>query len=615
MLQAIIDNPYRILGVYANAGDNEVLEAASRLLSNPNTVCETDFNIVGLPKPRRDPAAINSAKQKVLDSNDSVLYKLFWFMKSSDNAGYVELMAGRIGNASNVWLHSSTFESKHNILVGYIIEGDFALAAFSAYELIFKQDYRTKILKTNGTYTTVINRFKDTLFDEVNAVYMPLGTNKTWKQYVRDYILKKLSDSINLYYIQKAKKQIDVDNPISYLAALSTMSSSWSHIYTLREFADTANLNYIRLSNDITSYIFIWIEMYLSKSQDDFKYRNVFSVANSFAHFSSDKIQESYLSLLGLCMQHASDLLMLPEICHLCTSSASKIFHYYLTRKCSSSDYIDIIKQTAPAFVGVKQALGKGDRCYQSLANFMAQVGLFIIGQELFKEIDEQKVGNCGTVIYYIDTVIDSQYLNEINKSNRDRHMNTLWNLGLSTSATTRFPHALGKMDIDPALYEDEDTTFHVYCSSLRGCQNYLKRFPSGKYVGAVKLIIAENRFKGNNHNTTIPKTNNDGGRVNPASYKPSNNTSTNVHQDNGYTIIGVPRLYKYIIAALLLEIICGIFLGNYPMLIFGLVLVFGYWLVTQTSGKRFDNSSRRVFYFYFFGQMIVSLSGLLILH
>jgi len=615
MIQAIIDNPYRILGVYSNAKDNEVLESASKLLYNPSSICETDFNIDGLPSPRRDFDTINWAKQKVLDVNESVKYKLFWFMKTPDNAGIKELMAGDIGQAQNVWNHSLTNESAHNRIIGDLIYDNFSLAAYNAFVLLFKQGYRTNCLRSDKKFPELIGIFKEILYDESNSASLPVSFNGTWKKHVQDDIFDILSGTITSSFTERAKKQINPQSAPSYLSALSTLSSSWWHLSTLREFIGVGNEKYDRLVYDICFSVQSWIEYYLSKSQDILKYRNISTLSFTFSSFTPDKIQSAYLTVLGFSMQTTNNMQILPETCDLCIRTASTIYKFYIGGKKNSSSYLTVMRETAPVFITLKRLVGENHECYRSIANFLAKVGLNIIKQELSGEIIEQTVIDCSTIICYIDRVIDGKLLYEPNRNDRNKYMDVLWDLGLNCRPNSRFPHVLGKVNYDFALYLDEDTTFKSYCSSLNGCQNYLKRFPNGKYAKEVQNMILRNEFKKADVNLSS-----NGSK--PVAQPIRSNTSNTTQQSSSLdqkkqkaAIIEISSLYKYIIIATLLELICGAIFGNKPMLIVGFILAYGYWIVSQTSNVKFEVRSKRLMGIYIVVQSIISVVGLIMLH
>lgn len=637
MLKAIIENPYRILGVYSNAKDNEIMAAADKLLSSPDAKCDTDFSIPGLLKPRRDYAAITAAKQKALDLGESACYKMFWFMKSPDNAGYKELLNGDVCDASNAWFYSSTDESKHNILVGYLVENNFEQIAYEAYDLLFKQDYRQNLLGTRAPYIDLMSKFKAHLFDDSNAASVPIGVGLSWKKYVQDKVLTGFSNTLYTSYLKRAKSQIDPEIPSSYLSALSTMMTAWTHLRALREFADITDKRYSILTQELVDNVQYWIEEYLPKSQDLFKHRTVQTYATAFSIYAPKRIQAAYLSLLGWNLQKAGELRITPDICDLADDTARRIYNFYQSGNVSSASFRSLIEQIAPSFIRLRESTTVEDACYQRLANFMAEVGLKIIDTESTQELTEQIIADGGSVICYIDNVIDSKLLNDNNRAERNRCMNRLWDLGLGPVKDPRFPNARRKMRWDSALFKDEDATFKTCSYSLQACQNYLRRFPKGKYVAEVQALIAKNDFKypsksaGSSQSQTKTSSQHGAYQTYTNSAKPGTSAqrsaSSSVPPGKTYvstpggktisvkTLVEQDRVFKFVLIALILELVIGVLIGVKAMLISGLILAMGYWLYIPMSDKSFDRSARKVMYPYLLGQLALSIVGLFLIH
>ena len=608
------------------------MAAAEKLLSSPDAKCDTDFSIPGLPKPRRDFAAITAAKQKALDLGESACYKMFWFMKSPDNAGYKELLNGDVCDASNAWFYSFTDESKHNILVGYLVEGNFEQIAYEAYDFLSNQDYRQNLLGTRASYTDLISKFKAHLFDDANAASVPIGVGLSWKKYVQDKVLTGFSNTLYTSFLKRAKSQIDPEVPSSYLSALSTMMTAWTHLRALREFADTTDKRYTILTQELVDNVQYWIEEYLPKSQDIFKHRTVQTYATAFYLYAPKRIQAAYLSLLGWNLQKTGELRITPDICDLTNDTARKIYNFYQSGNVSSASYRSLIEQIAPSFIKLQGSTTIEDACYQRLANFMAEVGLKIIDTELKQELTEQIIADGGSVICYIDRVIDSKLLYDNNKAERNRCMNELWDLGLGPVKNPRFPNAMSRMRWDSELFNDEDATFKSCSYSLRACQNYLRRFPRGKYVAEVRALIAKNDFKypskSASPSQSQTKTSSQHGAyqtyTNSAKPGASSQRSASSNFPHGKTYVSTPsgntikaktlverdRVFMFVLIALILELLIGVLIGVKSMLISGLVLAIGYWLYIPMSYKSLDSGARKVMYPYLLGQLALSIVG-----
>lgn len=622
MLRAIIDNPYRILGLYANAMEYEVMEAAEKLLQSPTIKCETDFSIEGLPQPRRDPAAIASARQKALDESESACHKMFWFVKAQDGRGESELKAGNLKRAIDEWSYSSTNEHKHNLMIAYFLRESYSLGATKAYANLFNVNYRKDILRTSSQYPALMSKYKSFLYDEANAAPASYAEKTTWKRFIDDSILQGFKYTVSTK-LRQGKEKIQTDEPKSYLDALSSLYTQRDDFWAAREFLGISNNQYRQITQGAIDTVQSWIEEYLQLSQDLFKYKNVYSYANFFSLFAPKSIQSAYLGLLGWNSQKAAELRLLPEDCASYNQIAKRIFSYYIIGNLSSDSYRDVIEATAPMFIELKNTAGDPDMCYRRIADFLALVGLSIIEEELKRPLTEQIVADGGSVICYIDRVIDSKLLRDDIHAKRNNLMNRLAELGLFPGDDKQFPNAMSKMHWDAALYFDEDKTFASYCTSLIGCQNYLKRFPNGKYVDEVKALIAKNEFKKNPKteykygSTTKSPTSNTTTRP----YSVTSQTTKNTNQSSTYSAkatsfdkkpLGIKSVIIFICVTLALELVAGFVFNTMALLIVGFILAVAYWFFALNPDKHVDKNASVLGFVFVAIQSITSIIGLL---
>lgn len=608
MLNAIINNPFRILGVYANASEDEITNAYYRLTENPSAKCATDFPIENLPIPCRDTNSISAAKSICLNPQLSVCHKLFWFMIPPDNKGIHELKEGDLESSREYWFAATSKEAEHNGLVSLLIDEEYGQVALEADRLLGIQQYRENTLRTKENYQTLIEHFKSLLFDESNASGLPSNQEGSWARYVQTLISKELSLSIYNEHLQKAKSSVDPANPSSLLNALKTLFS-WQEFRALRQFADKSELQYKLTMQEVTNNAQQWIETYLSQSHDLLKRRNIHSYATSFSVYSNSPIQSSYMSLIGWAYQKCSEFTLPFEVGDMCYSTAYKLIHYYQTGgNANSSGYKRVIEQVAPAFIELKRVLSQEDILYKKLANFMSEIGLTIIEKELTGNLSDLAIANAGSVICYIDRVIDSKLLYEKIKARRDSSMNVLWGLGLPT------PKLMSLMSWDSSIFLGDDDSFRQ-CTSLRSCQSYLRRYPNGKHVNEVQQLIEANDFKPVHQSSSRPTS--QWADKKPSPYPQTTRPvggqiSTTNHAQR--QAISIDSVFKFILIALIIEFISGLLFGAKPMLIIGLVLAYGYLLTIFGSDLRIEKSSSSTMWIYIAAQTVVSVLGLVLI-
>ena len=106
-MQAIKDNPYRIIGLLAGASLKEQTRQANRLKQFVEAEQEVtdDFSFPALGRLNRTVNSINEAVAKLNLNNDRINSALFWFYNGNhiDEASFDSIKENNLQNAMNVW--------------------------------------------------------------------------------------------------------------------------------------------------------------------------------------------------------------------------------------------------------------------------------------------------------------------------------------------------------------------------------------------------------------------------------------------------------------------------------------------------------------------------------
>lgn len=118
-MECITNNPFRILGLYANANARDIQKKLSQINAFLNAgkpvVFGVDFPF--LPRIDRKTDLVDSALAKIQLNQDRVLHSLFWFTNSShvDEPAFNALETGQIDKAADIWSKvANSRESLHN---------------------------------------------------------------------------------------------------------------------------------------------------------------------------------------------------------------------------------------------------------------------------------------------------------------------------------------------------------------------------------------------------------------------------------------------------------------------------------------------------------------------
>lgn len=133
-MEAIVDNPFRILGLPITATERQIAKRVSDLeiytdLGKPIKY-ETDFNFI--PEVKRTPESIREAYSRIERPDSKVLYSFFWFYKKSnvDELCFDLLAKGNAKKAIELWEKNQkesnkdidVFSSKRNLMVMYLLK-------------------------------------------------------------------------------------------------------------------------------------------------------------------------------------------------------------------------------------------------------------------------------------------------------------------------------------------------------------------------------------------------------------------------------------------------------------------------------------------------------------
>lgn len=202
------DNPYRILGVYANSPIKERLANHNRMKAFLKVGKDVSFPLdlnQYLPVLDRTEATVADAESELTLPKDQIAYAQFWFIKATplDEVAFKHLVSGDIIMAKDIWRKKETMSSLQNLMVCCLIQNNIEYAIRYAEKFYGNQNYIgqfvSAVVGDNGMSTTddFVYGFLDTLSAEIGASRL-LGmiTNDDWKSYLSKKTIGPLIDSI-----------------------------------------------------------------------------------------------------------------------------------------------------------------------------------------------------------------------------------------------------------------------------------------------------------------------------------------------------------------------------------------------------------------------------------
>ena len=177
MINVVENNPYRILGVYANSPKRDILanDGRMRAFLRVGRAVSFPLDLNGLlPSINRTTETIQQANTALSLPQDQLKYAMFWFLNVTpiDRIAFNHLFAGNMDEALELWKRREGLSSLQNRMMCYLIKGKYVYAAGMADRLYQKygSDFCNLISPTlRLSHEDFVNKFFDTLGDELNV--------------------------------------------------------------------------------------------------------------------------------------------------------------------------------------------------------------------------------------------------------------------------------------------------------------------------------------------------------------------------------------------------------------------------------------------------------------
>ena len=275
----ISQNPYRILGVYANSTKKDIIANKGKATAflKVNRPVEYPLDMKGiLPPLERTLDSMNEAEAHLAIAREQIKYTQFWFVKltSIDDVAFNHLLAGHIDNAMEIWSKQASLSSLQNRVVCYLIKNN-PRQAVKLAEMLYTQygaEY-VKKLDANSTLQMtaqeLLHQFIDTLGEEVGMQVLyanELGTDT--KAYISSKTVEPLVNKI-LSEIERSKKIDHKDAKARIDAARTLVANTRGPFNQLKELLPPSAPQYLMVADKLGIEILQCAIDYFNNSKDD----------------------------------------------------------------------------------------------------------------------------------------------------------------------------------------------------------------------------------------------------------------------------------------------------------------------------------------------------------
>lgn len=261
-MEILQNNPYRLLGVYANSPTKERLANLNRMKAFLKVGKQVTFPLdllQYLSTINRTDSAVADADAKLALPKDQMLYAQFWFVKTTplDDVAFNHLIDGEIVKAEEIWKKRECVSSLQNRIVCALIRKEYAMAISCAEILYGNMQYVDQFVSTvigvggNIDVSNLAFVFLDVLSDEVGADnILHHITDSIWKKHIVDKTVKPLINTIQ-NAIDVAKKSKGKGSKVRLAAGETLQKETNTTLLQLKEYLLQTDFQYQTIADKL----------------------------------------------------------------------------------------------------------------------------------------------------------------------------------------------------------------------------------------------------------------------------------------------------------------------------------------------------------------------------
>ncbi len=225
--EIVLNNPFRVLGVYANSSYREIVATISKATKFLEVGRKVDYpldlrkvkNLNVKSKLKHSLEDLDNALAMISNSEERLKYAQFWFLRMTplDDEAFEILFEGRPNHALKVWEREENLSSLQNRIVIYFFKSDFKAVLRNAENLY--KSFSNEFLKAVDSKGTLVKSSNDLIQSFIDTLIVYITPRKLLDSisspFWIDYLVPTISDDtlskINAA-IQDAKDQLDVLN-------------------------------------------------------------------------------------------------------------------------------------------------------------------------------------------------------------------------------------------------------------------------------------------------------------------------------------------------------------------------------------------------------------------
>lgn len=266
MIKRLTNNPFRILGIYANSSMRDIVANKGKMSAFIKVGKPVSFPLDLVPllgDLQRTTESIAAADSFLTIENDKLLAAQFWFFNEGqfDSVAFNHLTSGNLDAAITIWEKKEGMSSLQNRAVCYLIKNDIRKASI-CLSLLYEK-YRSQLVSALGMKREVsigelVEGYVSSILESEPNIDISLLSNSecsdTWNKAAKDTVVQPLLKELTAA-IAKAK-QSKGKTPKERLEAGKELSKDAKKlIFKLRKLLPSSDLQLTTISDKVANEV------------------------------------------------------------------------------------------------------------------------------------------------------------------------------------------------------------------------------------------------------------------------------------------------------------------------------------------------------------------------
>lgn len=520
----ILQNPYRILGVYANSTKKDIIANKGKATAflKVNRPVEYPLDLKGiLPPLERTLDSMNEADAHLAIAKEQIKYAQFWFLKITplDDVAFNHLITGNMATAMDIWSKQETLSSLQNKLVCYLIDNE-PESAIEVAEILYEKfgDIYISKIDANSTLqmtgTELLHQFIDSLGEEIGMQeLLDYKLSPDTKDYIGNKTIGPLISKISSE-VEKTKKVDHKDPDARIEAARKLVTNTRDLLSQLKEILSVNDPQYQMIADKLGLEILQCGIDYFNNSEEEGRHQTAMKMQKYAKSIVVGSLAKQRCKENVKILQELIDKLPPKEI-KTEHENLQEAIALFVILPIDVDAILEFLNNTCQDLVSIKEKLGKDNPYYIQQATLVAQIALSksidalneaqedefpkLNGDDRDDAIKTLKhvFASSWKIILWIELIETDKNFKETrlkpNKEVLEKILNEIDALayksrGLagvlaSVYGTRRsvFWGCASDVSVDKYMYYTEDEVYEA-CTSIEVCQYYIEKYEYGKY-------------------------------------------------------------------------------------------------------------------------------------